>query len=226
MWGWDRKICPSPSPFVITWQASWCQTVILRRIFLSHLTLMIDSYCLGKPRDAKQWSSGWIFLSYPHTYDGFLLSGPRDAKWWSSEQIFLSHPHTYDGFLLSLQASWCQTVMLGTYFSIPPSRSWWILITSYLLNLSFLSLISSASLWVNRSAILKFKINASIATKVVCFSRLLKCLRSLYGKQCGPRTDCSYRSSLFWVHTVCFYTEFVSNVRQLFATDDFSRRHF
>ena len=49
-------------------------------------------------------------------------------------------------------------------------------------------------------------LNAPIATKVVCFSRLLKCLRSLYGKQCGPRSDCSYRSSLFWVHTVCFYT--------------------
>ena len=47
-------------------------------------------------------------------------------------------------------------------------------------------------------------LNAQIATKVVCFSRLLKCLRSLYGKQCGPRSDCS--SSLFWVHTVCFYT--------------------
>ena len=42
--------------------------------------------------------------------------------------------------------------------------------------------------------------------KVVCFSRLLKCLRSLYGKQCGPRSDCSNRSSLFWVHAVCFYT--------------------
>ena len=32
--------------------------------------------------------------------------------------------------------------------------------------------------------------NAPIATKVICFSRLLKCLRSLYGKQCGPRSDC------------------------------------
>ena len=69
-------------------------------------------------------------------------------------------------------------------------------------------------------------LKAPITTKVVCFSRLLKCLRSLYGKQCGPRSDCSYRSSLFWVHTACFYTCFVSNVRQLFATDDFSRRHF
>ena len=36
-------------------------------------------------------------------------------------------------------------------------------------------------------------LNAPIATKVVCFSRLLKCFRSLYGKQCGPRSDCSYR---------------------------------
>ena len=49
-------------------------------------------------------------------------------------------------------------------------------------------------------------LNTPITKKVVCFSCLLKCLRSLYGKQCGPRSDCSYRSSLFWVHTVCFYT--------------------
>ena len=45
-------------------------------------------------------------------------------------------------------------------------------------------------------------LNAPITTKVGCFFRLLKCLRSFYGKQCGPRTD-SYRSSLFWVHAVC-----------------------
>ena len=62
-------------------------------------------------------------------------------------------------------------------------------------------------------------INAPITTKVDCFSRLLKCLRSLCGKQCGPRSDCSYRSILIWVHAV-------SNVRQLFAADSFSRRHF
>ena len=35
----------------------------------------------------------------------------------------------------------------------------------------------------------KLTLNALIATKVVCFSCLLKCLRSLYGKQCGPRSD-------------------------------------
>ena len=69
-------------------------------------------------------------------------------------------------------------------------------------------------------------LNTPIATKVVCFSRLLECLRSLYDKQCGPRSDCSYRSSLFWVHAVCFYTLFLSNVRQLIAADDFCKRHF
>ena len=52
----------------------------------------------------------------------------------------------------------------------------------------------------------RLTLKAPITTKVICFSCLLKCLRSLYGKQCGPRSDCSYRSSLFWVHTVCFYT--------------------
>ena len=40
-------------------------------------------------------------------------------------------------------------------------------------------------------------LNAPIATKVVCFSRLLKCLRSLYGKQCGPISDCSSGSMMF-----------------------------
>ena len=42
-------------------------------------------------------------------------------------------------------------------------------------------------------------LKAPIATKIVCFSRLLKCLRSLYDKQCGSRSDC-----LIWVHPVSF----------------------
>ena len=68
--------------------------------------------------------------------------------------------------------------------------------------------------------LINLTLNAPIATKVASLSRLLKCFRSLYGKQCGAsecfrslygkqcgaRSDCSYRSSLFWVHTVCFYT--------------------
>ena len=45
LWGWDRKIRPSQSPFVITRQASWWP---------------------------NRWSSGRIFLSHSHTHDGSL----------------------------------------------------------------------------------------------------------------------------------------------------------
>ena len=38
---------------------------------------------------------------------------------------------------------------------------------------------------VNHAGNLNLTLNAPIATKVICFSRLLKCFRSLYGKQCG-----------------------------------------
>ena len=44
---------------------------------------------------------------------------------------------------------------------------------------------------------------------VVCLCRLLNIFADFSnlflrtGKQCGPRSDCSYRSSLIWVHTVC-----------------------
>ena len=31
---------------------------------------------------------------------------------------------------------------------------------------------------------------------------------------------------LFWVRAVCFFSQFVSNVRQLFEADNFGRRHF
>ena len=31
--------------------------------------------------------------------------------------------------------------------------------------------------------------------------------KSHYCKQCGPRSDCSFRSSLIWVHTVCLYAK-------------------
>ena len=100
-----------------------------------------------------------------------------------------------------------------------------LIVIRAILNTALLSVIDRhARVLTLRCTVLN--LNAPIAAKVVCFSRLLKCLKSLYGKQCGPRTDCSYRSSLFWVHTVCFYTLFPSNARQLFAADGFSRQHF
>ena len=70
-------------------------------------------------------------------------------------------------------------------------------------------------------------LNAPIATKVVCFSRLLKCLRSLYSKQRGPRTDCSCIGAVCSGSTLfASLLNFFSSVRQLFAADNFSRRHF
>ena len=52
-------------------------------------------------------------------------------------------------------------------------------------------------------------LNLPITTKVVCFSRLLKCLRSLYGKQCEPRSDCSY------IGAVCFGSTLFASVLNL-----------
>ena len=40
-------------------------------------------------------------------------------------------------------------------------------------------------------------------------------------KQCGPRSDCSFRSSLIWIHTVCLYAK---SMFEKFASRC-SRRH-
>ena len=46
---------------------------------------------------------------------------------------------------------------------------------------------------------------------------------SHFCKECGPRSDCSSRSSLIRVHTVCLYAKIGL---QEFSTDDINRRHF
>ena len=99
----------------------------------------------------------------------------------------------------------------------------------------------NSSLWLaltlldlKRVFFLKFEcyltLNAPIAIKVVCFSHLLKCLRSLYGKQCVSRSDCSYRSSLFWVHAVCSILSssvMLGNIlQQTTSADDIFRCNF
>ena len=43
----------------------------------------------------------------------------------------------------------------------------------------------------------KFMVHRALSDKTYLSLGLLSPLRSLYGKQCGPRSDCSYRSSLF-----------------------------
>ena len=69
-------------------------------------------------------------------------------------------------------------------------------------------------------------LKAPIATKVICISRLLKCLWSLYDKQCGP--DKTAPIGAVWSGSTLFASilKLIINVWQLFAADDFSRRHF
>ena len=115
-----------------------------------------------------------------------------------SSTLPLSHcPPTSNIIRKSYLTNDLELVYLATRSSIAGWRS-----------AGLVALVSSAVVFIT---VLSFTwnvltLNAPIATKVVCFSRLLKCLRSLYGKQWGPRSDCSYGSSLFWVHAVCSYT--------------------
>ena len=55
--------------------------------------------------------------------------------------------------------------------------------------------------------------------KVVCCCRLLKCYRTIYDKQCGPRSD--YRSNLIKIQDVCFYAVMFCNYsQQMTSVDD------
>ena len=75
-----------------------------------------------------------------------------------------------------------------------------------------------------RTHILNLTLRAPITTKVVCFTRLPNYLRILFGKRCGPRSDCYYGA-------VCSGSTLFASILKfgLFAADDFSRhfqRHF
>ena len=65
--------------------------------------------------------------------------------------------------------------------------------------------------------------NAQITSKVVCFSRLLKCLRSLYGKQCGPRSDCSYSGSTLFASILNSSVMLGNYLQQMTSADDIFR---
>ena len=101
----------------------------------------------------------------------------------------------------------CGGWLWNTFYGQSPHFSW--IIQEGLLSVTSESMCTKY--WLKACSSLPRKnvwltLKAPITTKVVCFSRLLKCLSCLYGKQGEPRSDCSCRSSLFWVHTVCFYT--------------------
>ena len=64
-------------------------------------------------------------------------------------------------------------------------------------------------------------LKAPIATKVVCLSCLLKCLRSLYGKQCGPDQTAP-------IGAVCSGSTLFASIpnSSVMLGNDFSRRNF
>ena len=72
---------------------------------------------------------------------------------------------------------------------------------------------------------IQLTLNAPIATKVVCFSRLLNYLRSLYGKQCGTRSDCSYRFSRFTLFATILNTSVMlgNYLQQMTSADNIFR---
>ena len=86
--------------------------------------------------------------------------------------------------LASDEASWSGS----TLFSI--------LLTTGMLKIISINIREKEVLHITICSMRRVKtLKVPIATKVVCFSCLLKCLRSLFGKQCGPRS-CS-GSTLF-----------------------------
>ena len=78
--------------------------------------------------------------------------------------------------------------------------------------------------WKVYSACYMLTLKAPITTIVVCFvfcQLLCHCC-----KQCGPRSDCSFRSCLIWVHTVCRYAKIGLKSLQEHSADDINRQHF
>ena len=90
-----------------------------------------------------------FFLSLPHTYDRFLYYRKTVYLWDFLEAFVMFFPYkilylvvrrknnplfvwgwdriirpSRSMFVITRQAIWCQSVILGTGFSIPPSHSW------------------------------------------------------------------------------------------------------
>ena len=65
--------------------------------------------------------------------------------------------------------------------------------------------------------------DAPITTKVVCFSRLLKYLRSLYGKQCGPRSGAVCSGSTLFASILNSSVMLGNYLQQATSADDIFR---
>ena len=77
---------------------------------------------------------------------------------------------------------------------------------------------------LGRFSTISLTLKAPITTIVVCLSSA-SYFKSHFCKQCGPRSDCCFRSSLIWVHTVCLYAKVGLQNLQEYSADDINRRH-
>ena len=129
------------SYYIITKQASYYKTVILRMIPsipFTHLWSILFISSLSKPRNTKQWSSGWFLLSHSHIYDQFLLyhhlaslvltnNDPKDDSFYPIHTFMIN---SY--YIITQQASCYQSVIIRMIPSIPFTHLRSILIISSL----------------------------------------------------------------------------------------------
>ena len=129
------------SYYIITQQASWYQTMILRMILsipFTHLRSILIISSLSKPRVTKQWSSGWFLLSHSQIYDQFLLyhhlaslvltnNDPQDDSFYPIHTFMIN---SY--YIITQQASCYQSVIIRMIPSIPFTHLRSILIISSL----------------------------------------------------------------------------------------------
>ena len=66
-------------------------------------------------------------------------------------------------------------------------------------------------------------LKAPIATKVVCLSRLFKCLRSIYGRKCGPRPGAVFSESTLFASILDSSVMLGNYVKQTTSADDIFR---
>ena len=85
-------------------------------------------------------------------------------------------------------------------------------------------LLKEPLIYVQSTFVLEVQETLSLKLPITTISSALSSVcdfKSLFCKQCRPRSDCSSRSSLIWVYTVCLYEK---NRFERFAKI-FSRRH-
>ena len=148
-------------------------------------------------------------IKLPHHFKTFVLS---TFEWSLTVLYFAAYTLLLHKILFSVKSVGRKSFFYGFRASVLVHCVCLKGLQSHLIRICKVSDIAS------ESTVLTLK--APIATKVVCFSRLLKCLEASMANSVNPDQTCS-GSTLF----ACIL-KFASNVWQLFAADDFSRRHF